>query len=79
LRALGYFAGFDTVLAVDNTQDPTPTASHLGTDVEKQKDGITGYIFGSKQLRLKFQGKSLVLRPISDEDGKKEHDIIKSR
>jgi hypothetical protein len=69
----GYFAGFDTVLAVDTNQDPDTLLHTSELTVEKQKDGITGvhYWFQSREVEIPT-GKSLVLDPISDEDGKKD-------
>jgi AAA domain len=69
----GYFLGFDTVLAVDTNQDPDTLLHTSELTVEKQKDGITGihYWFQSREVEIPTD-KSLVLDPISDEDGKKD-------
>ena len=69
----GYFAGFDTVLAVDTNQDSDTLLHTSELTIEKQKDGITGihYWFQSREVEIPT-GKSLVLDPISDEDGKKD-------
>ena len=69
----GYFAGFDTVLAVDTNQDSDTLLHTSELTIEKQKDGITGihYWFQSREVEIPT-GKSLVLDPISDQDGKKD-------
>jgi hypothetical protein len=69
----GYFAGFDTVLAVNTTQDPDTLLHTSELTIEKQKDGITGihYWFQSREIEIP-DGKSLVLDPIDDEVGKKD-------
>ena len=69
----GYFAGFDTVLAVDTNQDSDTLLHTSELTIEKQKDGVTGihYWFQSREVEIPT-GKSLVLDPISDEDGKKD-------
>jgi hypothetical protein len=69
----GYFAGFDTVLAVDTTQDPDTLLHTSELTVEKQKDGVTGkqYWFQSREVDIP-DGKSLVLDPIDDDAGKKD-------
>jgi len=74
----GYFAGCDTVLAVDTTQDPDTLLHTSELTVEKQKDGVTGkrYWFQSREVEIP-DGKSLVLDPIDEEAGKR--DITKKK
>jgi hypothetical protein len=62
----GFFAGFDTILAMNTTQDAETLLHTAKLTVEKQKDGVSGmsYWFASREVTLiaaSADCKSLVL------------------
>jgi RecA-family ATPase len=74
----GYFAGFDTVLSVDNCNKDDDTGQHyLDLLVEKQKDDEDEqrYFFCSEKITTP-DGESLVLRTMTEEDGR---NLVKGR
>src|SRR5262249_6047367 len=65
---------FDTVLALDTTQDPDTHLHTMQMTIEKQKDGVAGieYFFESREIEVGDDDRSLVLDPADEDAAKKD-------